>query len=301
MQTNGKHHSPTSPKSETVAPWQDKTVLTDAEFEKLSAFIYKQIGISMSSVKKTMLQARLQKRLRQLDMTSFKTYCDYLFSSEGMRDELGPLINVVTTNKTDFFREPHHFEFLAQIAIPQFTRDGSLFHRPFRVWSSACSSGEEPYTLAMVLSEYQEHYGDFSWSVLGTDISTRVLDKAVTGVYPEEEITPVPHHMRSKYLLRSKNRDKRLVKISSTLQNKVSFKHLNLMDPEYGIKGLFEAIFCRNVIIYFDKKTQETLIKKLYRYLVPGGYIFFGHAESINGIDLPLEPVATTVYRKPLE
>jgi chemotaxis protein methyltransferase CheR len=272
--------------------------LSDHEFSRLSEFVREQIGINLPAVKKTMLQARLQKRLRILRMKNFRDYVVYLFSPEGIECEIGEFINVVTTNKTDFFREPHHFDYLMRDALPVLERDGLLRQHRLRVWSAASSYGHEPYTLGMVLSEYAETKARFEWSVLGTDISTRVLDHAVKGIYREEDVDVVPTALKKKYLLRSKDPSKSIVKIAPEIRERVEFRRLNLMHKDYTIDHKFEIIFCRNVIIYFDKPTQEEILTHLLRYLIPGGFLFLGHSESVNGFPFHLDTVAPTVYRK---
>jgi len=272
--------------------------LSDHDFQRLSEFVKEKTGISMSDVKKTMLQARLQKRLRALGMKDFSEYCEYLFGSQGMGQEIDQFINVVTTNKTDFFREPHHFDFLVRNAIPFLQESGLLQHRFLNVWSAACSNGMEPYTLAMMLSEYEAANHGFSWSVLGTDISTDVLEKATLAVYGEDSVEPVPTDMKEKYLLRSLDRRKRLVRIVPELRSRVEFRYLNFIDDDYQLHRKFEVIFCRNVIIYFDRKTVLKILTKITNLLIPGGFLFLGHSEFLNAYQLPFDVVATTVYQK---
>ncbi len=284
---------------EPEAPqWHDPQELSSGEFSRLMAFIRAHTGIALSQVKKSMLQARLQKRLRALSMRSFAEYCAYLFSPEGIERELGPFINVVTTNKTDFFREPHHFDYLARVALPWVETHGMLHHRPVRVWSAACSSGQEPYTLAMVLADYEEHHPGFHWTVLGTDISTKVLETAVRATYREETIGPIPTAFRKNYLLRGMRSSEGLIRINARLRSTVEFRRLNFMDERYDVGDPFDIIFCRNAIIYFDRATQSLILKRLTAHLAPGGFLFLGHSESLNGIPLPYDSVATTVYQK---
>lgn len=272
--------------------------MKESEFRRFSRFIHSECGIKMPPTKRTMLQARIQKRLRALGMTSFTEYCDYVFGPEG-RGEVVNMIDVVTTNKTDFFREPAHFDFMVDSALPELINTyGAGLTKPLRVWSAGCSTGEEPYTLGMVLSSYAENCEGFSYRLMATDISTRVLEHAMRGIYDERVVEPVPMAMRKKFLLRSKDRGSRRVRIRSVLRSAVSFKRLNLMDKSYGMREKVDIIFCRNVIIYFDQPTQETLLKKLCGCLRDGGYIFMGHSETLSGHKVPLRAVATTVYRK---
>lgn len=271
------------------------------EFEQFSALIYDEVGIKMPPAKKTMLEARLQKRLKALGMHSFQEYADFIFSVVGRDQEIVHLIDVVTTNKTDFFREPQHFDFLVREAIPtmrQIRGAGDSPLNPFRIWSAGCSTGEEPYTMAMVLSDYAAANHDFKFSILASDICTQVIQKASSAIYGEDRTDTIPLSMKKKYLLRSKDRSKGLVRIAPELRSSVSFKRVNFMDDQFGIHERQDAIFCRNVVIYFDKPTQAALMKKFHRQLVTGGYLFIGHSETLNGLDVPFSQVANTVYRK---
>lgn len=273
--------------------------ISDAEYERFSRFIHTDLGIKMPPAKKTMLQARLQKRLRQLGLESFADYYDYVFSAEGRREELGAMIDAVTTNKTDFFREAHHFDYLTETVLPWFRREaGRGGRRRMQLWSAGCSTGEEPYTLAMVLRGFQERFADFDFAILATDISHRVLKVASAGIYSEADIAPVAMPLRKKYLLRSKDRRKKRVCIAPEVRRRVRFGRLNFMAEDYGIREPMHVIFCRNVVIYFDKATQQKMLQRLYRQMAPGGYLFMGHSESLNGLNLPFKPIVSTIYRK---
>jgi chemotaxis protein methyltransferase CheR len=270
------------------------------DFLRLSAFIHQEYGIKMPPIKKTLLESRLQKRLRKLELKSFKEYCDYLFSPEGRKNEIPHFIDKITTNKTDFFREPDHFEYLTQQALPLLLESEPRGRRQLRVWSAGCSTGEEPYTLAMVIAEFAERRPDFrfDYSILATDISPEVLATARKAVYHEMRIAPVSMPLRKKYLLKSRDKSRKIVKIVPELRRKVEFARLNFMDKDFGIRQPMDIIFCRNVIIYFDKPTQAIILSRLCHYLVTGGYFFQGHSESMQGMDLPLKNVFPTVYRK---
>ena len=204
------------------------------------------------------------------------------------------MIDLITTNKTDFFREPGHFEFLTRVALPSIATAG----RTVRVWSAGCSTGEEPYTLAMVLSEYAEQHPAWQFSILATDISTRVLEKARLGIYEATDIAPIPSEIRRKHLLRSRDRDNPRSRIAPATRSLVEFQRLNLMDSDFGLAHPMDIIFCRNVVIYFDKQTQEQLVRRFTRNLRPHGYLFMGHSETLHGFDVPLVQVAPTVYRR---
>ena len=275
--------------------------LNNKDFERLSRFIYGQFGIKMPGAKQTMLEGRLAKRVRMLKLNSFTEYCDFLFSEKGQKEELVHLINAVTTNKTDFFREPAHFDYLTRTVLPTLAgTSGAGVRNKLKIWSAGCSTGEEPYTLTMVLSEYALAHPEFSagYSILATDISTRVLQMAKNAVYHTDRIAPITQPLRKKYLLRNKDKNNPVVRIVPELRNQVTFGRLNFMDEDFGLREQLDIIFCRNVIIYFDKETQERLMNKFCRYLVPGGYLFLGHSESQHGYNLPLVQVSPTVYQR---
>ena len=276
---------------------QRSTPLSDKEFSRLKEFIYHECGIKITEAKRTMVEARLQKRLRGLRLTSFSRYCDYLFGPRGMEEELVHLINVITTNKTDFFREPAHFHYLVRKALPEMLRQSSG-RRTITVWSAGCSSGEEPYTLAMVLKEFIAERSGIDFLILATDISTNVLEKAKLAVYDEERIGPIPDELRKKYLLKSKDAVPKVYRIIPELRERTRFRRLNFMDSDFGFRETMDVIFCRNVIIYFDKQTQERLLNRFCGYLSPDGYLFMGHSETLLGMDVPLVQVAPTVYRR---
>ncbi len=281
----------------------EASILSDSDFRRLSGLIHTECGIKMPEVKKVMLAARLHKRLRNLGIGTFNEYCQYLFSPQGVENELYHLIDAVTTNKTDFFREPAHFEFLTRTALPEIiVRKGGGFLKKLMIWSAGCSTGEEPYTLAMVIKEFAERHPGFSFdcSILATDISTRVLEKARHAVYDAERALPVPELLKKKYLLRSRDRNRGLVRIVPELRKMVRFRRLNFIENDFGMREMLDIIFCRNVIIYFDRSTQAGLLNKFCGQLVPGGYVFMGHSETLHGLDVPLVQVAPTVYRKPI-
>ena len=282
----------------TFATWAKP--MTQAEFTRFSEFIIGQCGIKMPPSKKIMLEARLQKRLRILGIPTYGEYLKHVLG-EGSRDELVHMLDAVTTNKTDFFREPVHFQYLAQTVLPEALADRMRTKSPgrqFCVWSAGCSTGEEPYTLAMVLDEFTHQHPDLKFSLVATDISTRVLDRAREGVYDADRVQAVPLALKQKYLLKSKDRSKNLVRIVPQLRAIVQFKRLNLMEESFSFSDALDVIFCRNVIIYFDRDTQERLISRFCRVLKPEGYLFLGHYESVHGFDLPLRRITSTVYRK---
>jgi chemotaxis protein methyltransferase CheR len=275
------------------AATQNAPLMTDRELKQFSEFIYSELGIKITPTKKTMLQARLQRRLRTLNLRSYADYLDYLQSLKGLEVELPQMVDAVTTNTTSFFREPKHFEFLARNILPTWQK--KYGHRTFSVWNAGCSSGEEPYTTAMVLMDHHERISPLKFSIVATDISTDILHKAARAVYEEEKIATIPVEFRRKYLLRSKDKTKRLVRIVPELREKVSFRRLNFMD-NFQFREKMDLIFCRNVMIYFDKKTQHELVGKFCNHLEPGGHLFIGHSESLSGTGLPLRQLAPATY-----
>jgi len=270
--------------------------MSEEDFATFSSFIYNEVGIKLPRAKKTMVEARLHKRLRFRQMKDYSSYLEYLYSPRGQEEELTSLIDVVTTNTTDFFREPKHFEMLSGTVLPEW------MNRPkksdlLRLWSAGCSTGMEPYTLAMVLNEFAVANPPFRWSILATDISTQALAMAQRAIYEEEKIRPVPKHLLYKYFLRSKDRSRGLVRVSKEIRESIDFRRLNFME-DFSFEKPMSIIFCRNVVIYFDKKTQAILFNKFCQCLEPGGYLFIGHSESLSGMDLPLIPTVPTVYKR---
>ena len=273
--------------------------LTPERFKRFAEFITRELGIKMSEQKIPMLQSRLHRRLRALGLPSVEAYQKYLFDSGEAEHELADFIDAVTTNKTDFLREPHHFEFLVGKVLPPFSSETPA--RGFKLWCAGCSTGEEPYTLCMYLNEYADTHRGFDYSLFATDISTQVLHAAQHAVYDEKKIEPIPMPWRKKYLLRSRDPAKQAVRFVPELRSHVRFARLNFMDSDYGVKEMFDVIFFRNVMIYFDRPTQEAVVGKLCRQLRPGGYFFTGHSESLLGLNVPLRMVSSAVYRKPAD
>ena len=274
--------------------------LSDRDFSDLSRFIHAQCGIKVPPSKKIMLEGRLRRRLRILGFSSFERYLEYLFGPEGAKNsECIHLIDEVTTNKTDFFRESKHFDFLAQSVLPELIdRYGLGVRTKLNVWSAGCSTGEEPYTLAIVLSEFAQSVPGFDFSILATDISTKVLEKAADGIYESAQIEVIPLHLRKRYLLRSKDRSRDLVRVVPWLRTLVRFQRLNFLDNVFAISQRMGVVFCRNVLIYFDRATQEAVLRRICGYMISGGYLFTGHSETLHNMDLPLEQRNSTVYRR---
>ena len=269
--------------------------LSNRNFEALARYIYDYSGIKMPSSKMTMLEGRLRRRLRATGISSFNDYCDYLFKHDGIETESIYLIDAVTTNKTDFFREPKHFEYMEQVALPELVSAG---HKRIRLWSSACSTGAEPYTMAMIMQEFVDGQSGLDYRILATDLSTEVLQAARRGVYARDMIVPVGTEMRRKYVMMARDTTRSDVRIHPRLRSMVGFARLNLMDNAYKVGEPMHLIFCRNVLIYFDKPTQAKVLSRLCDCLLPGGYLFVGHSETVTGISLPVRQVANTVFKK---
>lgn len=284
----------TEPNYNTNAYYQAE--LTDAEFNKLSEFINREYGIKLPPIKKVMLQSRLQKRLRTLNMSTFKEYISYVFSKQGQAEEVVHMIDMVSTNKTDFFRENAHFDFLLDEGLNMLNADNS--RKQFKIWSAGCSSGEEPYTIAIVLSEYKEKHPTIDFEITATDISTRILQSAIDGIYKEDRIENIPLTIKKKYFLKSKDRIQPKVRVMPQLRSKVKFGRLNFMDNSYSINQKFDIIFCRNVLIYFSRSDQEKIINKLCQHLVSGGIFFLGHSESITNLNVPLNQLKPTIFKR---
>ncbi len=270
--------------------------LNQKDFNKLSQFIMSEYGIKMPPEKRIMLQSRLQKRLRVLGMSDFKEYMDYLFSPHGMSEEVIHMMDVVSTNKTDFFRESVHFDFLLNNALPDITE--SLNIKNIKIWSAGCSSGEEPYTLAITLYEYKETHPGIDFNIFASDISTKMLSQGANAIYNEDKISEIPITLKKKYFLRSKNHEDKKVRVNSTLRNKVEFARINLLELSPSRNPQYQIIFCRNVLIYFDRPTQFKILNALCSNIIEGGYLFLGHSESITGLELPVKSIIPTVFTK---
>jgi chemotaxis protein methyltransferase CheR len=269
------------------------------DFRRLAQFIQDYSGIKMPVSKQTMVEGRLRKRVGAAGFDKFTEYCRYLFDEGGLATEAIHLIDVVTTNKTEFFREPDHFKFLADVALPRMLSERRAGGNTLmKAWSTASSIGSEPYTLAMVMDDVSNQLGGFRISIVATDISSRVLETAAGATYPEAMIEPVPPEMRKRYLLRGRHGSKGLVRLVPEIRRLVRFGRLNLMDAAYPVDHDMDIIFCRNMLIYFDKPTQHAVLTRLCDHLRPGGCLFLGHSESLAGFGLPLSPIAPTVFRR---
>jgi chemotaxis protein methyltransferase CheR len=267
-------------------------VLRPVEFEKISQLAYEHFGVDLRHGKQGLVSARLGKILRELGMTSFQAYYDYV-KADRTGAALTLMVDVLTTNFTSFFREPRHFEFLRKTIYPALKTDAQI-----KIWSAACSTGEEPYSIAMSLLEEAGAEAAAKVRIRATDISTRVLERAKSGVYPAERFKDIPAPVMQRFLLKGRNAAADSYRFKDSVRAMIEFQHLNLMEklPEdYECS----VIFCRNVMIYFDKPTQESVVRRLSERLHDGGYLFIGHSESLNAIKHDLEYVSPAIYRKP--
>jgi len=273
--------------------------LSAVDFGRIARLVEGEAGIKLPPGKRLMVEGRLRKRMRALALPSFAAYCDMLFKQGGLERELTYLINAVTTNKTDFFREPEHFDFLVEEMVPSLVRRRDERAPLLKVWSAAASTGAEAYTLAMVLNELMAERKDFRFAILGTDISTAVLAQGRRAVYPAEMIAPVPPPLQERYVMHArKPGPRREVRIAPEIRRYVQFQHLNLMDASYPFDRDVDVVFLRNVLIYFEKRDQDAVVGRLVGHLRPGGYLVLGHSESMIGTSLAVRQVAPAVFIK---
>ncbi|MCP4457411.1 MAG: chemotaxis protein CheR [Cytophagales bacterium] len=280
-----------------TAPMQKKKFINEADFKRLSNFVTSNYGIKLPSQKKTMVEGRLQKRLKIRTMDSFKEYID-LALSDADPQETKEMINAISTNKTDFFRESSHFDFLTNVILQE--TENTFSNKGLKIWSAASSSGEEIYTLAMVMEEHfrLSNQKRFDYSILGTDISANVLRKAKAGVYQSSRLDQLPIDLKQRYFLQGKDAKQDEVRVKPFLRNKTKFGRLNLMNSTYHMDESFDMIFCRNVLIYFERQTQINVVRKLRDRLKIGGYLFLGHSESLFGKTSDLRQIKPTIYTR---
>ncbi len=270
--------------------------LGDKDFHRLSTFIISNYGIKLPPSKKTLVQCRLQKRLKAYNMISFGDYIDFVFSSAGREEELSNMINEISTNKTDFFREPIHFDFLSRTGLKEYlSKTGK---RKISVWSAGCSSGEEPYTIAVILKEYARLEHNIDFTITATDISTKVLQEGMQGIYHEKKISEIPYSIKKEYFQKGKNSYKQQVRVNPDIRKMVNFQHFNLLSSDYTHFGMFDIIFCRNVLIYFERAIQYRIISKLCNQLNSGGYLFLGHSDTTMGFTLPIKTIQPSIFNK---
>jgi chemotaxis protein methyltransferase CheR len=271
-------------------------VLGDADFLYLRAFVLEHCGIALGDHKRQLVQGRLFRRLRALGFSNFGSYCELL--RRDPQAELGELASAISTNVTSFFREVHHYDLLADELLPRWLHEKRREGDRLRIWSAGCSSGEEPYALAMVLAEALERTGSrLDAKILATDLSPQALETARRGVYPLERINGISEERRRRWMLRGDGEYEGLACVHPRLRELVTIEPLNLLHP-WPMRGPFDAIFCRNVVIYFDQPTKRRLFQRYADLLPAGGYLFLGHSESLHGINDEFELMGRTVYRK---
>lgn len=274
--------------------------ISDELFLKLGRMITKKYGIKMSAEKKIMFQARLQRRLRELDIKSFDEYASRLFSTEHDSVEISVLADYISTNKTDFFREKDHFQFITDHVLQEMfceKQTNSFFQ--LKLWSAGCSSGQEAYSMAITLEEFmQSRNFRFDYSIVATDISVRMLKAARHAVYPMSQVEEIPLEVKKRYFLKSKSLIDQKVRIVKNLRDRVKPAYLNLMDNVYVLDTQFDLIFLRNTLIYFEHQIQQQVLTKILDKLKIGGYLFIGHSESLINMNLPIKSIAPSVYVK---
>lgn len=268
---------------------------TDDTFQFFAGLVYEQSGIVIGAQKKNMMFSRLVRRVRQLGLQSFEDYCAFLRSPEG-EGEIVAFINAMTTNLTKFFREEHHFEFLEETVIPEIIASKGQNRRRLRIWSAACSSGEEPYSIAISLHRALPSLGDWDARILATDLDTNMVARAAEGSYPAEVLKPVPQAARNAHFMPDPHKSNRLVACAS-LKSLITFRPLNLLGA-WPMKGPFDAVFCRNVMIYFDNPTKARLVRRLADMLKPGGWLFIGHSETLLDHQDCLALRGRTIYQR---
>lgn len=273
--------------------------LDEFDYMRIATLIGAHTGIKLPPAKRLMVEGRLRKRMRNLGLPTLTDYSAYLFERNGLASELVHVIDAVTTNKTDFFREADHFAVLEREIVPSLLALRRSGTKPkLKLWSAASSTGAEAYTIAMVLADIAAKTVAFEFAVLGTDISTEVLAAGERGIYPAEMIAPVPAEMQKRYVMHARDGSKRNeVRIVPDLRRRVRFQRLNLMDETYPIDRDVDVIFLRNVLIYFEKATQEAVVSRMLGHLRPGGYLVLGHSESMIGTNLNLRQLAPAVFQ----
>lgn len=276
----------------TVFAPESSPILSAGEFEQISTLAYEHFGVDLRNGKQALVEARIGKKLRELGLSSFQQYFDQV-RADTTGKALTSMVDVLTTNHTSFFREPRHFDFMVNTILPSL-----MHHSQIHIWSAACSSGEEPYSIALTLLESTAREALDRLHIRASDISTRVLEKAVRGVYPTDRCKSIPNHLQHLYMLKGQNACADSLRFKPQVRTMIDFMHLNLMD-ELPRDYTCSVIFCRNIMIYFDRPTQQDLVRRLTDHLEPGGYLFIGHSESLNSITHTLDYVAPATYRKP--
>ncbi len=272
--------------------------LTDIEFSRLQKLIYREAGIHLAPHKKALLEARLSKHVRALGLDSFDAYYKHVVTANN-GDELIHMLDRVSTNETHFFREPRQFEFLEHEIFDEWRQNSAAGLKPKRIhlWSAGCSSGEEAYSIAMLLLDHFPHHNGWELKILATDLSTRALDKAQEGIWPIVKAQEIPQKYLKQFMLRGTGSQNGMMKAGAEIRALIHFERLNLNDQRYSVNERFDAIFCRNVLIYFDTPSRIRVIDRLIDRLTPSGYLFVGHAESLSGVTERAHHVMPTIYR----
>ena len=267
---------------------------TEKDFNTVRKLVAEQTGIHLTDAKKDLVYGRLSKRIRNLGLSSFQDYIEFVKNNH--EEELVNFINAITTNLTSFFRENHHFEYLSKTLLPNIIEKNEQTRR-IRIWSAGCSTGEEPYSIAMTVLETMGHLPNWDIKILATDLDTNVIDKASAGVYAEERITGIDKVRARRWFLRGQGGKSGYVKVSKELKDIITFRQLNLMNS-WPMRGLFDIIFCRNVVIYFDKPTQKILFDRYANILVDNGTLFIGHSETLFKVSTRFKATGNTIYQK---
>ena len=269
--------------------------ITDKEFSLFQALIHREAGIHLAPAKKELLMGRLGRRLRELGLKAYGAYYEYVM--EAGREELVRLLDAISTNETSFFREPRQFEFLTQRVFPEW-KSSQAGTRRIRVWSAGCATGEEPYSLAMILWDHLPPAAGWDIQIRATDLSTRALERARAGIWTLEKAEDIPPRYLKEFMLKGRGSQGRMMKAGPKLQSIIEFERLNLNAETYPAMGLFDLIFCRNVLMYFSAESRARVVERLLNHLVPAGYLFLGHAETLNGVTERVRSVMPTVYMR---
>lgn len=279
--------------NQAATTYQRDLVFTDQDFAFIRKLVVEQTGISLADHKRELVYGRLSKRLRMLGLDSFARYCGYLEQNES---ELHELVNAITTNLTSFFRESYHFDYLHDQLLPELLNRNGVSRR-IRIWSAGCSTGEEPYSIAMTVKDALPDLRGWDVKILATDIDSNVLARAGAGIYPADRVASVPVHYRNRFVLKGGVSNPGMVRMHEDVRSLITFRQLNLMNP-WPMRGPFDVIFCRNVVIYFDKETQRRLFNRYADILTVDGHLFVGHSETLFKVCDRFDLIGRTIYRK---
>lgn len=265
--------------------------MTDREFKELCSLVYRYTGITLSEEKRELTYTRFSKRLKALNMSSFQDYCDIIHSN---KNELTNFTNAITTNLTSFYRESHHFDSLREKVIPQLLKTNKS--KRIRIWSSGCSTGEEPYTIAFTVLQCVPDLQSWDIKILATDVDTDVLSTASAGKYPENRVDSLAKHIKNRWFIKRITNGITEYEVDQQAKKLITFKKFNLISSNWPMHGPFDVIFCRNVVIYFNKSTQKVLLEKYSKLQNKGAYLYMGHSESIGRVTDKYKHVGRTIY-----